>query len=194
MLPLDFSARLFTITHIGTPVIIAAGADAPKDIVHPGLVLAADADAELTDAVRKLSEKSHPSDWPEGTNNAITSVIVSGADKSIQILEDSAIVASGTATIQNPDQPLGSHVFVLSGAGDDGKALHWMGIAYDHDSETVSAPSDLSVIKRVNGPKSVVKAMKARMHPGMVLVFTDLPANPDTRTGEDFVVMDDSDA
>jgi hypothetical protein len=28
------------------------------------------------------------------------------------------------------------------------------------------------------------------MKPGMVLVTTDLPATPDTRTGKDFVVMD----
>jgi hypothetical protein len=31
--------------------------------------------------------------------------------------------------------------------------------------------------------------MKARMHPGMVLVMTDLPAHADTRTGSDFVIM-----
>jgi hypothetical protein len=27
------------------------------------------------------------------------------------------------------------------------------------------------------------------MHPGMVLVTTELPAHPDTRTGDDFVLM-----
>jgi len=32
--------------------------------------------------------------------------------------------------------------------------------------------------------------MKARMHPGMGLVFTDLPSTPDSRAGEDFVVLD----
>jgi hypothetical protein len=31
--------------------------------------------------------------------------------------------------------------------------------------------------------------MKQRMHIGLVLVTTDLPSAPDTRTGKDFVVL-----
>jgi hypothetical protein len=32
--------------------------------------------------------------------------------------------------------------------------------------------------------------MADRMHPGMVLITTELPSHPDTRTGDDFVLMD----
>ena len=38
-LPLEFSRRLFEITHVGTPVIIAGNHVDPSMIVHPGLVL-----------------------------------------------------------------------------------------------------------------------------------------------------------
>ena len=51
-LPLEFSQKLFTVTHLGTPVIIANAASAPADVVHPGQVLAADAEAEF-DQVRR---------------------------------------------------------------------------------------------------------------------------------------------
>jgi hypothetical protein len=36
----------------------------------------------------------------------------------------------------------------------------------------------------------VRKAIADRMHPGMVLITTELPSHPDTRSGEDFVLMD----
>ncbi|WP_235940161.1 L,D-transpeptidase family protein, partial [Salipiger sp. PrR007] len=38
-LPLDFSARLFEVTHLGTPVIIGRSGSAPQSVVHPGLIL-----------------------------------------------------------------------------------------------------------------------------------------------------------
>jgi hypothetical protein len=43
-LPLEFSAKLFEITHLSTPVIIADEASAPADVVHPGMILNGDAD------------------------------------------------------------------------------------------------------------------------------------------------------
>ena len=51
------------------------------------------------------------------------------------------------------------------------------------------APSDEALIKRIGGDPSVIEPMKERMHQGLVLVLTDLPAHPDTRTGKDFVVL-----
>lgn len=46
-LPMEFSEKLFGITHLGTPVIIANAHSAPASIVHPGQVLSAEAQAEF---------------------------------------------------------------------------------------------------------------------------------------------------
>src|SRR5262245_1649388 len=43
-LPLEFSDKLFTLTEIGTPVIIAGSHADPTDVVHPGIVLSTDAE------------------------------------------------------------------------------------------------------------------------------------------------------
>jgi hypothetical protein len=194
-LPLDFSARLFTVTHIGTPVIVAADHSAPTTVVHPGLVLANYAESEFQESVDTLNEKSHPSDWPEDTANAVTTVIVSSASQEIQILEDGKVIATGKATIKNPGTPLGSHVFILEGTSAAAKGLSWTAVSYDHArSDGVKGAPDDAAIRRIGGPPDVIAAMKTRMHPGMVLILTDLPAHPDTRTGEDFVVMSDGDA
>ena len=76
-LPTDFSAKLFEVTHIGTPVIIAGSHSDPWDLIHPGLVLGQDGEDEFADAVAKLKGRSHPADWSEGQGGPITSVVIS---------------------------------------------------------------------------------------------------------------------
>ena len=179
-LPLEFSKLLFTVTHVGTAVIIADAHSAPADVNHPGLVLSGDAEREIDEAEAKLKNaKAHKPDNPDAT---AVSVIVSSADKTITILENGDTVISGKATLTPADQPLGQHVFILSAAGGGGMAWH----AISHGS---TAEPDTAVINRIRAEPDVVNAMKQRMHIGLVLVTTDLPSTPDTRTGEDFVVL-----
>lgn len=179
-LPLEFSKLLFTITHIGTAVIIANTHSAPADVNHPGLVLSKDAEAEIDEAEAKLKGKTVHS--PDDADAKAASVIVSSADKTITILENGDTVISGKATLIPADQPLGQHVFILSAAEKGGMA--WHAIAHG----TTGQP-DTSVITRIRAEPDVVEAMKQRMHIGLVLVTTDLPSTPDSRTGEDFVIL-----
>jgi hypothetical protein len=179
-LPLEFSKLLFTVTHVGTAVIIADAHSQPTDVNHPGLVLSRDAEGEIDDAEAKLKgAKAH---HPDDSEAKATSVIVSSADKTITIIENGDTVISGKATITPADQPLGQHVFVLSGVQGGGMA--WHVIAHGG----TNAP-DTSAINRIRAQPDVVNAMKQRMHVGLVLVTTDLPSTPDTRTGEDFVIL-----
>lgn len=46
-LPFEFSANLFGITHLGTPVIISGSRSDPWELVHPGLVLGDGAEASM---------------------------------------------------------------------------------------------------------------------------------------------------
>ena len=133
-LPIEFSKLLFTITHVGTPVIIANEHTQPTQVTHPGLVLAQDAETEFDAARAKLLAQvrvPHPDD---AAAKAV-SVIVSSADQSITILENGETIASGKAYIKDPTQPLGSHVFVLSGAHDPSQGLAWHAIGYAPDSD-----------------------------------------------------------
>jgi len=188
-LPMDFSAKLFTITHIGTPVIIAGGHSDPKSLVHPGLVLGDYAEHEFETAVASLKEKSHPTDWTDADQNHYTSVLVSGADKKIIVLENGEVIAEGNATIKDPGKPLGSHVLILSKAHDERKGLEWHAIGHHHDSIANVISPEENVIRRISGDSAIVDKMTKRMHLGMMLVVTDLPAHPGTRSGKDFVIM-----
>ena len=161
-LPIEFSKLLFTITHVGTPVIIANEHTQPNQVTHPGLVLAQDAETEFDDARAKLLSKSVP--HPDDASARAVSVIVSDADQSITILENGEGHCVGQPCIKDPTQPLGSHVFVLSGAHDPSQGLAWHAIGYAPDSDDNLAPSDEALIKRIGGDPSVIEPMKERMH------------------------------
>ena len=188
-LPSDFSARLFSVTHIGTPVIIAGSHTDPWDLIHPGLVLGAYAETEFGDAVTNLKGKQHPSDWPDDQGAPVTSVIASSGNRTITLIENDREIATGQLRIRG-DGSLGEHVFVLRGADEQRQGLAWQGISHHQDPAQPLAREE-QLIGRLSADPGFLQAMTARMHPGMVLVVTDLPSQPETRSGSDFVIMND---
>lgn len=119
--------------------------------------------------------------------NAITSILVSGADKKIYVLENANLVAEGAAIIQNPSEPLGSNVFVWQGG--DAKGSIWESMGF-HAGPTAPTAPDTDLLQRIDGAPEVMDAIRARIKLGTVLVTTDLPATPDTRSSSSLVVMD----
>ena len=191
-LPMDFSEKLWAVTHIGTPVIIAGSHSDPWELTHPGLVLGADAGDELEFAVNSLTEKRHPADWDEAAEYPVTTVIASTADRKIELIENSKLIAQGSVTIKGDAKDLGSHVFILRGGDEAGKGLSWHAISH-HEKPGVSYAggnqADEVVPARLQASEAFRTAMKKSMHPGMVLIVTDNPLHPDRRSGEDFVIM-----
>jgi hypothetical protein len=179
-LPPAFAAKLYEITQVGTPVIIAGDHTQPASVIDPGLILGTKAKQELAKVAKKTKPKLAQTD-------AVTSILVSSADKSMYVMQNGEIVAEGKATIANPSKPLGSHVFVLQGA--DEKGFTWQASGFDTGRRGAVKPNT-SVVERVTPPQNVLDAINERMKPGMVFVTTDRPATADTRTGKDFVVMD----
>ncbi len=187
-LPVKFSALLFQVTHIGTPVIIAGGHSAPREVVHPGLVLSRYAEDEFIDAEAALKKKALPGFSHEDNATAPVSVLISRADARAFILENGRIIAEGTARIKQPETPLGSHVFVLVRPHDERRGLQWHAVGYHHSDTAGFAEPDESLIKRVGADRNVIDVMTEKMHPGMTLMLTDLPAHADTKSGRDFVI------
>lgn len=186
-LPMAFSERLFDITHIGTPVIIAGAAQDPQDLTHPGMVLGAYAAREFTDAVTALHGKERPTDWTDLRQQPIISVIMSTYDGRALLVENSEIRAEGRITVNGRDK-LGSHVFLLDGLDQATRGMRW--IAFDNtgqDERVVTREAD--VLARISADPPFVAAMQSQLHPGAVLILTDAPLAPDTRTGKDFVIM-----
>lgn len=188
-LPLAFSDKLFGITRIGTPVIIADAATFPTTVIHPGMVLSADA-AQQFDAVEaKMKRQPGNHSGTEALQAPATSVLISSADRRITILDDGRQVISGDVTIANPERPLGNHVFVLAAVDGAQKELRWQSIGYYNDANREIEPTELATIQRIRTQQPVVDAMSSRMHPGVVMVTVDVPLSADTQTGKDFVII-----
>ncbi|WP_442754012.1 L,D-transpeptidase [Methylocystis sp. JAN1] len=185
-LPMKFSELLFTVTHIGTPVIIAGAHTDPWELTHPGMVLSGYAENEFEHVLASLDGKKHPSDWTDAEKMPVTSVIVSSADKVIELIENDRVVARSKLTLKDGDR-LGSHVFVLNGANTEAKGMHWSAIT--HQQAATPLTRDDVVMQRISAEPAFVEEMKARMHPGMTMVLTDTPLSPDKRSGKDFVIV-----
>jgi hypothetical protein len=187
-LPLDFSEKLFGITHVGTPVIIAGSHTDAWELTHPGMILGDYAEHEFEGVVDGLKGKSHPTDWAQSAEWPVTTVLVSTTDGSAVLLENGAEVSKGSVTIKGP-KDLGEHVFMLQGPHEGQRGMTWHGISHHHVPGQPLKPQDF-VISRISTDKAFSAAMRSKMHPGMVLIVTAIPSHPDRRSGSDFVVMD----
>lgn len=186
-LPLDFSAKLFTLTHLGTPVIIADAHSDPWELTHPGMVLSGYAQSEFREVEASLDGKKSPSDWTESDTAPIVSVVASSSDKKIMVIENGDIVVDGDLTLVG-DEPLGNHVLVLQGLHGDGQGMRWHAVTYAADSGKIAQQPE-RFLQRLTASPSVMSAIREKMHPGMVVVLTDAPLHPDTRSGKDFVIV-----
>jgi hypothetical protein len=185
-LPLKFSELLFPVTHMGTPVIIAGAHTDPWQLTHPGMVLSGYAEQEFEQVLSGLDGKKHPSDWAEAENFPVTSIIVSSADRAIELIENDHVIAKSNLILKGGDK-LGSHVFVLNGADQASHGMHWSAITHHHEDVPIARDED--VIQRIGADQSFVSVMRERMHPGMTMVLTDAPLSPDSRSGKDFVIV-----
>lgn len=184
-LPMEFSEKLFEVTHVGTPVIIGGGHNDPVDIVHPGLILGSYAEDEFETAEARLKNKALP-EW--GAGQAATAIVVSSADRQAILLESGRQIASGRLTLAE-GRTLGEHVFVLIDTHDERRGLLWHGIGYvDAAGKPVETPSE-ATLRSMSGERAFLDAVHERLHPGTLLITTALPLHPDQRTEGGFVIM-----
>ncbi|MEW9838608.1 L,D-transpeptidase [Mesorhizobium marinum] len=186
-LPLEFSAKLFEVTHLGTPVIISGSHSDPWELTHPGMVLAGYAESEFEEVEAGLEGKKHPADWTESETYPVASVIASSADGKIELVQNSNVIASSKLTLKGPE-PLGSHVFVLQGAHETAKGMQWIAITHNTDEDGFFQPEERA-LGRLSADRDFVSQLKEAMHPGMVMILTDAPLAPDSKSEKDFVIM-----
>jgi hypothetical protein len=116
----------------------------------------------------------------------VVSVVASSADRKIVLIENGDIVAESALTVTGKD-PLGNCVFVLLGAHAGSLGMSWSVISHSDRAESREAPA--SLLQRLRSDENFVAKLRDKMHPGMVVVLTDAPLHPDTRSGKDFLIM-----
>lgn len=178
-LPLAFAKLLFGVTHVGTPVIIADRHTATQDVLQAGLVLPVQVDAQLAAAAIGGGQ---PQSDPDA--EAAVSMVASGADRTLTVLQGAQVVIEGPITIKDPDTPLGNVVYVL--ASLDGKP-RWSAIAYE--GANTPAGDAQQALARISVGPAINRQVAALVRPGATLFVTDLSAHPGTRSDGDFVIL-----
>lgn len=184
-LPLKFSEKLFTVTHVGTPVIIADDHSEPTVVTHPGPILSSLAADEMQTSVAELKKKSLPPQQRHEDMQHAVSLLISRKDRELYVLKDGNVVAKGPIEIDRPGDPFGSYVFVLVAPHESGRSATWHAIR--HTSGPSASAEEL--IGRVQSGQKLAQQVAGLMHPGLVLVMTDAPLHSTTRTERGFVVM-----
>jgi hypothetical protein len=189
-LPTNFSELLFSVTKLGTSVIIADQETSYSSVVRPDLVLATDMAKIAKNAKAKTARSSKSTD-NAGTEK-IMSVLVSGADRKAYLIVDGEVTFETPISVFDPDKPMGTHLFSLIGPSQDGHSLKWSAFGlggHPQDGVIVDlwSSSVLARIEYLDG--AGVERVARTLHPGTTMVVTDLAASPETRTAPDFTVI-----
>jgi L,D-transpeptidase catalytic domain len=191
-LPVEFSRMLFSITGLGTSVIIADQTSAHSAVMQPGLILPSSVSDDAKNATIKAAQprsRAASKSTPEGN---FASILLSGADREAYLMVEGAIVFQTPISIFDETKPLGTHLYSLIGHSPDGHFLRWNSFDIGGDPEsstTVDLWSDpvLGRIEYLDG--AGVKEIARKLQPGTTMVVTDFAASADTRTGPDFTVI-----
>jgi hypothetical protein len=195
-LPLEFAKLLFGITTLGTPVIIADVDVAAADLNHPGLLISDHLDAMAREAVKTASAKSaHPVHATKETHQA-SSFVVSAADRKLVAFVNGNVAFSAQASIIEPEKPVGTHAFTLTGPDSDPAHLKWLafGLTAGTDQAAASALLVSETIRRVDLAPQTAQQMVSLLHPGSTLVITDMHNADEHQTGPGFTIVTHEDA
>jgi hypothetical protein len=202
-LPTEFSRLLFTVTGLGTSVIIADNTSTHKSVAQPSLILPNDVSEAAKDAsesaaaarksagAKKAGEKK-TGDKPAADKPPFASILVSSKDRKAYLIVDGQVTFETPVKIFDETTPLGTHLYSLVGPSKDGVYLSWNSFDLGGDPEkstTVDLWTDptLARVEYVDGPG--VRAVAQTLRPGTTMVITDFAATPETRTGPDFTVI-----
>jgi hypothetical protein len=165
-LPVKFSQLLFTVTHLGTPVILANGHSQPRQVVHPGMVLSDYAEHEFEELTGKHFKTAAAQRIPQHQEgHTTTAVLVSRESEEIMVLENGRIVAKGRAFIKNPGQPLGDHVFILDKPHNGRKGLAWHAIGHHPKLANATITQTRNTIKRIGADKKIIAPCRSACTP-----------------------------
>jgi len=174
-MPVDFAEKLFTVTSIGTTVIIADNESGPDTTTRPGLLFARNT-GEMAPAGAVVWQ---PEKAPEGP----VSIILSAADGAAYVYRNG--VEIGRAPVGGLDGIAGSYAFSALAIVDSSGPREWLSIA----SVGGGAPNLKELARRIAAAPDFLVNARALITPGTSLIVTDRPVNADTRSSSDFNIL-----
>jgi hypothetical protein len=232
----DFAIRLWRLTRRGVRVIIAPDDIRPVETAHPHLFVSEPKAASGTPESRAAIDAGNDITAAAATRGPITSnaeaqttnlqdpssvaaaiapqkvvpisVLVSRRLSKLFVRQGFAPLFDVPVKIQNPEQPLGTHVFTAMKFQNEGAALRWNVVSMPEKSpptpskrrargkqivETttpVSSPDKANAaLDRIEIPQDVVERISELLTPGSSLIVSDYAISGETGEDTDFIVV-----
>jgi hypothetical protein len=233
----DFAVQLFHLTKRGTRVIIAHDDIRPSEISRPQLfvpqpklalaspqavpptqppsgTVTADATEVSLSANAKQQEGAKAPDPAPGAaapqKGAAITVFVSRKLGKLFVRQGFAPLFDVPVTIQDPAEPMGTHVFTAMDFQNDGAAIRWTVVTVPERSshaqkaaakphkgrvkETIKtvAPTPNSAnaaLKRIEIPQDTAERIAQLLTPGSSLIISDYGISDETGADTDFIVL-----
>jgi hypothetical protein len=170
--PVDFAAKLYGVTTLGSTVIIADNNSPPSTATNPGLLFSAQ--GSVNGGAVWTPEKA-----PKGP----VSIIVSAPDGAAYVYRNG--IEIGRSPVGGIGRLSGSHVYSALSSIEPSGRRDWISTA----SVGGRAPNIQELAKRVAIPPDFLANVRALITPGTTLVLTDAPVNPRTHSGRGFSIL-----
>jgi hypothetical protein len=226
----DFAVRLWHLTKRGTRVIIARHDVRPVEIANSHLFVskpkAASVSPEISVPVADNVNKTAPAspgallssaETPQATNLQIPGSIPAGAAPQ-KVVPLSVFVSRKFSKlfvrqaftplfdvpvrIQNPEQPLGTHVFTAMDSQADGASIRWTVVSLPDkfspakEREAVAIPPSVTLpdkandaLDRIEMPREAIEQISQLLTPGASLIISDYGISDETGEDTDFIVV-----
>jgi len=172
-LPVNFAAHLYSVTTIGTTVIIADNNSAVKETVKPGLLFSG-----------KTGTEAGGFKWtPEKAPKGPVSIIISGADRVAYVYRNG--VEIGRTPVSGVERLSGSYVFTALDLFNSSGRREWISTA----SSGRRVPNLKDLANRVRFSSDFDDDIRSLITPGTTLVITNLPVNTGTHSAPGFNIL-----
>jgi L,D-transpeptidase catalytic domain len=174
-LPIDFAAKLYSVTGIGSTVIIADDRSAPTHTTNPGLLLST-----------KGGTAGAKFKWdPDKAQKGPVSIIISNADRAAYAFCNG--IEIGRAPVNALNRLPGTYVYSALDTIDADGQREWISTAGSRGR----APNLKDVAKQLGIPPEFDADLRALVTPGTALVLTNLPVNAGTKSTPGFDILTD---
>ena len=175
-MPADFAEKLFTVTKVGTTVIICDDKSAPTHTANAGALLTGAAGAPLAHG----SFEWEPAKAPSGA----LSVIFSAADRQAYVYRNG--VQIGRASFAIADRVSGSHVYSALATIDSAGRRDWLST---NSIGHAGAPNLKSLAAHLSIAPEFIAHLRTAVVPGSTLIVTDMPVSRQTRSSAGYSIL-----
>ncbi len=179
-MPVDFAAKLYSVTTNGTTVIIADDKSAPRDTLRPGLLFSSKA-GRLGKPLAPGSFVWQPEKAPKGP----VSVIVSGSDREVYVYRNAMEIGRAAFGQDRTSKISGSHVYTALATVDQSGRRDWMSTA----SVGGRAPDLKKLADSLALAPVFLDNVRGLIGPGTTLVLTSAPVSSQTQSSAGFNIL-----